>query len=65
MGLLDVSLTTVDALAPPAVTVKVSAPSVELSLSRVAEIVAPLYCETYTEPLSEPLTSSELMPDSV
>jgi hypothetical protein len=62
----EVSLTTVDADAPPAETVRVSEPSVSESFKSVTEIVAiPLELMT-AFPLSEPPdTSAALMPDRV
>ena len=61
----EVSLTTVDALAPPAVTVNVSGPSVKLSFSRVTDIVARPLALTIAVPLKPPETSAEEMPESV
>ena len=55
-----------DALAPPAVTVRVSEPSVSKSLSNETEIVAMPLEFTTAFPLSEPAdTSAALMPDNV
>ena len=63
-GALEVSLTNVDAVAPPAVTVSVSAPSVRASLSSVTEIVATPLELTTALPLSEPPdTSAALTPE--
>jgi hypothetical protein len=59
-------LITVDALALPAVTVSVSVPSVNESLSSVTEIVATPLELTTALPLSEPPDmSAALMPESV
>ena len=59
-------MTTVDAVAPPAVTVNVSAPSVSKSFSSVTEIVATPLELTTALPLSErPDTSAALIPDRV
>ena len=63
---LEVSLTIVDAVAPPALTVKVSDPSVSESFKSVTEIVAMPLELTTAFPLSEPPdTSAALMPDNV
>ena len=60
------SLTTVDAVAPPAVTVSVSAPSVSESFKSVTEIVAIPLELTTAFPLSEPPDmSAALMPERV
>ena len=62
---MEVSLTVVDALAPPAVTVRVSAPSVKLSLIRFTDMVAtPLELITAV-PLKPPETSAAETPESV
>ena len=56
----------VEALAPPAVTVNISAPSVRESLSSVTEIVATPLELTTALPLSEPPdTSAALIPERV
>ena len=60
-----VSFTTVAALAPPAVTVNVSLPSVKLSFSRVADIVATPLEFTTEVLLKPPETSAEETPESV
>ena len=63
---LEVSLTIVDAVAPPALTVKVSDPSVSESFKSVTEIVAAPLELTTAFPLSEPPDmSAALMPDKV
>ena len=62
---MEVSFTTVDALAPPAATVNVSAPSVNLSLSRVADMVAAPLELTTAVPLKPPWTSAAETPESV
>jgi hypothetical protein len=63
---LDVSLICADADAPPAVTVKVSAPSVKLSLARSTVMVACPLLATVVVPLKVPLaTSAALTPESV
>ena len=60
---IDVSLTTVDALADPAVTVRVSAPSVNKSFNNATEIVATPLELTTAFPLSEPPdTSAAVIP---
>ena len=60
---LEVSLTNVEAVAPPAVTVSVSVPSVSESLRSVTEIVATPLELTTALPLSDPPdTSAALMP---
>ena len=60
------SLITVDALAPPAVTVRVSEPSVSESLSNTTEMVAMPLEFTTAFPLSEPPdTSAALIPERV
>ncbi len=57
---------TVDAKAPPAVTVRVSAPSVRASFKSVTVMVAVPLELTTALPLSEPpITSDALMPESV
>ena len=62
----EVSFTTVDAVAPPAVTVSVSEPSVSKSFSSDTEIVATPLELTTAFPLSEPPdTSAALMPERV
>ena len=66
MGVCEVSLTTVDAVAPPAVTIKVSAPSVWESLNSITEIVATPLELTIAFTVSDPPDkSAALMPDSV
>ena len=62
---MEVSFTTVDALAPPAVTVNVSAPSVNLSFRRIADMVATPLELTTAVPLKSPETSAAEMPESV
>ena len=63
---LDVSLICVEADAPPAVTVKVSVPSVKLSLASRTEMVACPLLATVVVPLNEPdARSAELMPDKL
>ena len=63
---MEVSLTTVDAVVPPAVTVKVSVPSVSESLSSVTEIVATPLELTNALALSDPPdTSPALIPERV
>ena len=63
---LEVSLTIVDAVAPPALTVKVSDPSVSESFKSVTEIVAmPLELTTAFPLSAPPETSALLMPVSV
>ena len=60
------SFTTVDAVAPPAETVRVSEPSVSESFKSVTEIVAVPLELTTAFPLREPPdTSAALMPDNV
>ena len=60
------SLTIVDAVAPPAMTVRVSAPSVSKSFNRDTEIVAMPLELTTAFPLSEPPDmSAALMPERV
>ena len=59
-------MTTVDAVAPPAVTVKVSVPSVSESFSSVIEIVAtPLELITALPLSNPPDTSAALIPERV
>ena len=62
---MEVSFTTLDALAPPAVTVNVSAPSVKLSFSKVTVIVATPFELTTAVPLKPPETSASETPESV
>ena len=63
---LDVSLICVEADAPPVVIVKVSVPSVKLSLARSTEMVACPLLATVVVPLKEPPdTSAALIPESV
>ena len=63
---MDVSFTTVKAVAPPAVIVRVSEPSVKLSLSKVTEMVAtPLELTTALPLNAPPETSAALTPDRV
>ena len=60
------SLTIVDAVAPPAMTVRVSAPSVSKSFNSDTEIVAMPLELTTAFPLSEPPDmSAALMPERV
>ena len=60
------SLICVEADAPPAVIVKVSAPSVKLSLASRTEMVASPLLATVVVPLKEPnARSAELTPDKV
>ena len=60
------SFTTVDAVAPPAVTVRVSDPSVRASLTSATEIVAePLESITAFPLNAPPVTSAALTPESV
>jgi hypothetical protein len=63
---LDVSFITVEAVTPPAVTVKVSEPSVSKSFRTLTEIVAtPLELITALPLNSPPDMSAELIPESV
>ena len=66
VGVFDVSLTIVDTVTPPAVTVRVSDPSVSESFKSTTEIVAIPLELTTALPLSEPPdTSAALIPDRV
>jgi hypothetical protein len=66
VGVFEMSVTVVDALAPPAVTVSVSAPSVSRSAAIATEIVAAPLGFTVAAPLSNPLvTSAALTPVKV
>ena len=63
---VDVSFTTVDAVAPPAVTVRVSGPSVRRSFNNATEIKAvPLELTTAYPLRTPPNTSAALMPEIV
>ena len=63
---LDVSLICADADVPPAVTVKVSVPSVKLSLARSTVMVACPLLATVVVPFKEPPdTSVALIPEIV
>ena len=65
-GVVEVSLIKIDAVAPLAVTVRVSDPSVKLSFSKVTEMVAMPFELITALPLSAPPdTSAELMPEMV
>ena len=63
---VDTSFTTVDAVAPPAVTVRASGPSVSKSFNNATEIMAvPLELTTAFPLRTPPNTSAALMPEIV